>query len=98
MSDGERLRGEGLAREVVDPPLPERFTGLMQTGLRRSGLSVLKGMLAESLLVDLGYLDHAALSVAYEDALTQATIPSILCDALSQEVGLRCLDRAGCPS
>lgn len=94
----ERLRRGGLARDVVDPPLPETFTGLMQAGLRSYGLSVLKGMLAESRLVDLGYLDHAALRDAYEDALTSATIRSILCDALSLEIGLRSLDRAGCPS
>lgn len=71
----ERLRRTGLTTDVVDPPQPEAFSDLMQTGLRRHGLSPLKAMLGESRLVDLGYLDHAAL-----------------------EVGLRGLDRAGCPT
>jgi hypothetical protein len=68
----------------------------MQTGLRRYGLPVLKGMLAESLLVDLGYLDHAALAASYDHALASTHLPSALCDALSLEVGLRSLDQAGC--
>jgi hypothetical protein len=81
---------------VVDPTQPETFSALMQAGLRRHGLPVLKAMLTESRLVNLGYLDHSALTRAYEDAQTTAHIPSMLCDAVSLEVGLRSLDRAGC--
>jgi asparagine synthase (glutamine-hydrolysing) len=92
----QRLRGAGLPADVVEPPQPETFSALMQTGLRRYGLPVLKGMLAESLLVDLGYLDHAGLAASYDHALASTHLPSALCDALSLEVGLRSLDQAGC--
>jgi hypothetical protein len=55
-------------------------------------------MLTDSRLVDLGYLDHAALTRAYEQAQSAGHIPSMLCDAISLEVGLRSLDQAGCSS
>lgn len=94
----ERLRRRGLAADVIDPALPETFSALMQAGLRRYGLSLLKDMLRESLLVDLGYLDHNALARAYASAGTAAAIPSTLCDAISLEVGLRSFDQGGCRS
>jgi asparagine synthase (glutamine-hydrolysing) len=92
----ESLRRAGLAAEVVDPPLRETFSELMQVGLRQHGLPILKAMLSESVLVDLGYLDHAALAAAYEIAQAAARVPSVLCDALTLEVGLRSLDQARC--
>jgi asparagine synthase (glutamine-hydrolysing) len=94
----ERLRRAGLTEEVVNPPVPEAFSGLMQAGLRRYGLPLLKNMLTSSRLVDLGYLDHAALVGAYEAAMTSAHVPSTLCDAISLEVGLASLDTGGCAS
>jgi asparagine synthase (glutamine-hydrolysing) len=94
----ERLRRAGLAADIADPPQPETFSELMQLGLRRYGLPLLKDMTRESLLVDLGYLDHGALTRAYDDAMSAARIPSILCDAISLEVGLRSLNQAECRS
>lgn len=94
----ERLRRVGLAEKVVNPPIPETFSGLMQAGLRRYGLPLLKNMLTSSRLVDLGYVDHAALANAYEVAMTSTDIPSALCDAISLEVGLASLDTGGCAS
>jgi hypothetical protein len=94
----ERLRRVGLTEDVVNPPVPETFSPLMQAGLRRYGLPILRAMLRESRLVDLGYLDHATLASTYEDALTSARIPSTLCDAISLEVGLASLETGGCPS
>lgn len=94
----ERLRRVGLAEEVVNPLVPETFSDLMQVGLRRYGLPILKDMLASSRLVDLGYVDHGALARAYEAAMTSAVVPSTLCDALSLEVGLASLDAGGCAS
>ena len=92
----ERLRRAGLAAETADPPQPETFTELMQLGLRRYGLPLLKDMTRESLLVDLGHLDPGALVCAYETAVSAARIPSMLCDAISLEVGLRSLNQAEC--
>jgi asparagine synthase (glutamine-hydrolysing) len=92
----ERLRRAGLGIEIANPPQPETFTELMQLGLRRYGLPLLKDMTRESLLVDLGYLDHGALARVYEEAASAARIPSMLCDAISLEVGLRSLNQAEC--
>lgn len=91
----ERLRRANLPPDVADPSQPETFSDLMQLGLRRYGLSILKDMTSESLLVDLGFLDQRALTRAYEDAQSAALVPSMLCDAISLEVGLRSLDQAG---
>jgi hypothetical protein len=92
----ERLRRTGLTAEVADPSQPETFSDLMQLGLRRYGLPFLKDMTSESVLVDLGYLDQGALVRAYEDARSAALVPSLLCDAISLEVGLRSLNRGEC--
>jgi hypothetical protein len=92
----ERLRRAGLPTDVANPSQPETFSELMQLGLRRYGLPILKDMTSESRLVDLGYLDPVAITCAYEDAVTASRIPSTLCDAISLEVGLRSLDQAEC--
>ncbi|HEX5407432.1 MAG TPA: asparagine synthase [Pseudonocardiaceae bacterium] len=93
----QRLHRAGLSNDVADPYQQETFSDLMQVGLRRFGLPILKHMLdGSSLLVDLGYLDHDALASVYTDALSNGLIPSQLCDAISLEVGLQSLGAAGC--
>lgn len=87
----DRLRLAGLAEEIVDPPRPETFAALMQAGLRRYGLPLLAGMAADSLLVDAGYVDGAALAAAYKRSTSAAVIPSLLYDTIALEVGLRSL-------
>ncbi len=87
----DRLRRAGLSDEVADPAQPETFAGLMQAGLRRCGLPLLAGMAADSLLVDAGYVDRAALAAAYEQARSAAVVPSLLYDVIALEVGLRSL-------
>lgn len=87
----DRLRRAGLAEEIVDPPQPESFAALMQAGLRRYGLPLLAAMVNDSLLVDAGYVDRAALAASCERSTSAAVIPSLLYDTIALEVGLRSL-------
>ncbi|MGH8901029.1 MAG: asparagine synthase-related protein, partial [Egibacteraceae bacterium] len=87
----KRLRRAGLAEETADPPQPETFTGLMQAGLGRYGLPLLAGLVADSLLVDAGYVNRTALATACDQARSAAVIPSLLYDTIALEVGLRSL-------
>jgi hypothetical protein len=87
----ERLRCAGLPSYVYRPRCPETFSPLMQLGLRQHGLDLARHMLSESLLIDTGYIDHAQFAATYEAALGAARIPSLLCDTIALELGLRSL-------
>ncbi|MFE7116439.1 asparagine synthase-related protein [Streptomyces sp. NPDC057654] len=87
----ERLRRAGMPEAVASPREPENFLGVMEAGLRSYGLRVLEGMARESVLADLGYVDPKALARAGADAERSPTVPDLLCDVLSLEVGLRSL-------
>lgn len=87
----QRLRQAGLSDEIAEPRRPENFSSLMQVGLRNYGLPLLRTMLKQSLLVELGYLEHHALACAYEAATRASSVPSILCDALALDRGLQSL-------
>jgi hypothetical protein len=87
----QRLQRAGFSADVADPPQPENFTELMQAGLRTFGLGLLRDMLRASMLVDMGYLDHRVLARAYEEARNSDRVPSLLCDVIKIEVGLRSL-------
>ncbi|WP_171146128.1 asparagine synthase [Streptomyces sp. S3(2020)] len=86
-----RLRRAGLPESVAAPTEPENFLAVMESGLRSYGLPLLDGMLRESLLVDLGYVDPVALARAREHAEHAPVVPDLLCDTLALEVGLRSL-------
>lgn len=65
---------------------------LMQHGLRHHGLPLTERLLAEGmLLADHGFIDPDALQRTVRDAHQSATVPSVLCDTLVLEVGLRSL-------
>lgn len=87
----ERLRRAGLTESVASPAEGENFLAVMEAGLRTYGLPILDGMLRESLLVDLGYLDAKALARTREQAERAPVVPDLLCDMLALEVGLRTL-------
>ncbi|MBT2399521.1 asparagine synthase-related protein [Streptomyces sp. ISL-100] len=87
----ERLRRAGLPESVASPAEPENFLGVMEAGMRSFGLPTLAGMVRDSLLVDLGYVDPKALAQAREDAEHAPVVPDLLCDVLALEVGLRSL-------
>lgn len=88
----ERLRRAGFPHHVVHPARPETFSPLMQLGLRQHGLPLLAAMLRESILIDTGYVHHGRLAAAYHRATIAAQIPSIRCDTITLELGLRSLD------
>ncbi|MGW7463284.1 asparagine synthase-related protein [Streptomyces xantholiticus] len=85
----ERIRRAGLPEWVAAPAEPENFLAVLEMGLRSYGLPVLDGMLKESILVDLGYVDGKALAQARDDAAAAPVVPDLLCDVLALEVGLR---------
>lgn len=87
----ERLRSAGLPNYVSRPDHPETFSPLMQLGLRRYGLDLARHMLSESILIDAGYIDHGQFVTAYEAAVRAPRIPSLLCDTIALELGLRSL-------
>lgn len=87
----ERLRRAGLPHHVTHPTRQETFSPLMQLGMRQHGLSLLAAMLSQSILIDAGYVDHGRLAAAYHRATTTAKVPSILCDTIALELGLRSL-------
>ncbi|WHM37552.1 asparagine synthase [Streptomyces sp. BPTC-684] len=87
----DRLRRAGLPESVAEPAEPEHFLPLMDAGLRTYGLCALDRMLRESLLVDLGYVDHKALALAREHAEHAPVVPDLLCDTIALEIGLRAL-------
>lgn len=87
----ERLRRAGLPESVASPAEPENFLAVMEAGLRTYGIPILDGMLRESLLVDLGYVDPKALALAREHAERAPRVPDLLCDTLALEIGLRAL-------
>jgi hypothetical protein len=59
--------------------------------VRVFGLPLLEGMLDESLLVALGYVDPDGLATALEQARCAPVVPDLLCDTLALEIGLRSL-------
>ncbi|MGW0837434.1 asparagine synthase [Streptomyces prunicolor] len=87
----DRLRRAGLPESVAAPTEPENFLAVMESGLRNYGLPLLDGMIRESLLVDLGYVDPDALARARDHARRAPVVPDLLCDTLALEIGLRSL-------
>ncbi|WP_148271983.1 bifunctional 2-polyprenyl-6-hydroxyphenol methylase/3-demethylubiquinol 3-O-methyltransferase UbiG [Saccharopolyspora spinosa] len=86
------LQRAGLPALVTHPKRPEPFRDLMQHGLRRYGLPLLRRLLREGmLLADNGHVDPAALTEAVKEAEQHGQVPSLLCDTLTVELGLRSL-------
>ncbi|UMP07074.1 asparagine synthase-related protein [Amycolatopsis sp. EV170708-02-1] len=86
------LAHAGLPPLVTHPRRTEHFRDLMQHGLRHNGLRLAERLLADGmLLVDQGFIDPDALRRTVQHAHQSATVPSVLCDTLVLEVGLRSL-------
>lgn len=85
----ERLRRAGFPPYVVRPAQPENFLALMQDGLRRFGLPRARRMLADSLLIDAGYVDRPMFAEAVRRAEGASLVPDILYDTIAMEIGLR---------
>lgn len=87
----ERLRRSGLTERVAAPAQPENFRSLMDQGMREYGVAHLRAMLAESILVDSGYVDGQALREATDELESTGGYESRLFDTIALEVGLRSL-------
>lgn len=86
------LSRAGLPPLVTHPQRTEHFRGLMQHGLRHHGLPLAERLLADGMiLADHDYIDPDALRRTVRDAHQSANVPSVLCDTLVLEVGLRSL-------
>ncbi|MFI7114916.1 asparagine synthase-related protein [Amycolatopsis sp. NPDC049868] len=86
------LTHAGLPALVTHPRRTEHFRDLMQHGLRHNGLPLAERLLADGmLLADHGFIDPDALRRTVQHAHQSATVPSVLCDTLVLEVGLRSL-------
>ncbi|RJQ79566.1 asparagine synthase-related protein [Amycolatopsis panacis] len=86
------LTRAGLPSFVTHPQRTEHFRDLMQYGLRHHGLPLAERLLAEGmLLADQGFIDPDGLQRTVRDARQSATVPSVLCDTLVLEAGLRSL-------
>ncbi|MFI5560746.1 asparagine synthase-related protein [Amycolatopsis japonica] len=80
---------------VTHPQRTEHFRDLMQHGLRHHGLRLAERLLADGMiLADQGFVDPDALRRTVQRAYQSATVPSVLCDTLVLEVGLRSLQTA----
>ncbi|OKJ95603.1 asparagine synthase-related protein [Amycolatopsis sp. CB00013] len=86
------LTRAGLPSLVTHPQRTEHFRGLMQHGLRHNGLQLAERLLADGmLLADHDFIDPDSLRRTVQRARQSATVPSVLCDTLVLEVGLRSL-------
>ncbi|MDI5982158.1 asparagine synthase-related protein [Amycolatopsis magusensis] len=86
------LTRAGLPALVTHPQRTEHFRDLMQQGLRQHGLTLAERLLREGMiLAEHGFVDPDALRRVVRRAHRSATVPSVLCDTLVLEVGLRSL-------
>ncbi|MFE5565087.1 asparagine synthase-related protein [Amycolatopsis japonica] len=86
------LTRAGLPALVTHPRRTEHFRDLMQHGLRHNGLQLAERLLDDGmLLADHGFIDPGAFHRTVQHARRSATVPSVLCDTLVLEVGLRSL-------
>lgn len=85
----ERLRRLGFTDYVVNPPLRETFTHVMEHGLRRYGMPMVAKLLPESALVDLGYVDPDRLRETHDRVTSSGSVDTSLFAFLRLELGLR---------
>lgn len=92
------LERHGLPTSVTRPPRPENFSDLMQLGLRRHGLPLARQLLRESVLIELGFVDRDGFAEACDAAERADRIPSLLCDTIALECGIRAMTGLSYPS
>lgn len=86
-----RLQRLGFSHDIAYPPLPENFTLVMETGLRKHGLARLDELRRESLLIDLGYVNGDGLAAACHRASNGGELERGLYEVLATELSLRAL-------
>lgn len=85
----QRLARARFGPAITEPENPESFDGTMRSALHRHGPRLLTGMLAESILVDLGFVNPDSLTTIRRRLRRGAASPPLLYDMLAVEVGLR---------
>ncbi|WP_156993442.1 hypothetical protein [Pseudonocardia acaciae] len=84
-----RLARAGFTPAVTEPRNPESFDDTMRDALRRHAPRLLARMLAESVLVDLGFVNPDSLTTTLRRLRRGSPAPPLLYDMLAVEVGLR---------
>lgn len=85
----ERLRRLGFSDEVVDPPLRENFTHVMEHALAEFGMPLLEKQLDHSMLVDLGYVDADELRAVHNRNAGGGEMDFSVFAFLRMELGVR---------
>ncbi|MBB6376968.1 asparagine synthase (glutamine-hydrolyzing) [Pseudonocardia eucalypti] len=85
----QRLARAGFGPAVTHPERPESFGPSMALALARHAPRLVAGMLKESILVDLGYVNPYGLAEVLDLADRGQPLPPLLYDTLAVELGLR---------
>ncbi|WP_189258821.1 asparagine synthase-related protein [Lentzea flava] len=85
----ERLRRLAFSADVVNPPLRENFTHVMEYALAEFGMSLLKQRLHHSILVDLGYVDGNELRAVHDRIADGGEMDLSIFAFLRMELGVR---------
>lgn len=85
----ERLRRLGFSDEVVNPPLRENFTHVMEYALAEFGMPLLEKRLRDSILVDLGYVDADELRAVHDRVAGGGEMDFSVFAFLRMELGVR---------
>jgi hypothetical protein len=85
----QRLARAGFEPAITKPENPESFDGTMHHALHCYGPRLLAGMLAESILVDLGFVNPDSLTTILRSLRRGEPAPPLLYDMLTIEIGLR---------
>lgn len=78
---------------MINPPLRENFTHIMESGLLQYGMPLLVKLLSDSVLVDLGYVDPDRLRTTHGQVISTGKVDTSLFAFLRMELGLRGLLR-----
>jgi hypothetical protein len=85
----QRLARAGFGPAITEPENPESFDTTMRSALNRHAPRLLTGMLADSILVDLGFVNPDSLTTIRSHLRPGGSLPPLLYDMLAVEVGLR---------
>lgn len=85
----QRLARAGFGPAITEPVNPESFDTTMRHALHRHAPRLLTGMLAESTLIDLGFVNPDSLTALLRHLRRGNAAPPLLYDMLAVEVGLR---------
>lgn len=67
----------------------ESFQATMELAMQQTGTAMLAQMMDDSILVDHGYLDRAALGLVHADMAADGIVPPLLYDTLAVERSLQ---------